>query len=201
MLEGQYGGRHEYCDLFVVAGGFECRTYGNFGFPETHVAADEPVHRAFAFHVGFHFGCGFYLVWSIFVNERCFEFLLQERVGRESESLFFFTGGIELYQVAGNLFHLAFRLLFHAFPSTASQFVDTRSFSLFCPVFRQFVQGVNTDKNNIVVLVSQFNDLLHFSVDFGMYQSPETTYTVIHMHDVVADFYLVELFQGKSQFP
>lgn len=34
-----------------------------------------------------------------------------------------------------------------------------------------------------------------------MYQSPETTYTVIYMHDVVADFYLVELFQGKSQFP
>ena len=63
------------------------------------------------------------------------------------------------------------------------------------------MQGVNADKNNIVVLVSQFNDLLYFSVDLGMYQSPETTYTVIHMYDVVADFYLVELFQGKSQFP
>ena len=76
VLECQNGGGNQYGHLLVVASCFECRPYGDFGFSEAHIAADEPVHWSVAFHVGFYFGRRFQLVGCVFVDKRGFELVL-----------------------------------------------------------------------------------------------------------------------------
>ena len=51
MLVGQHGGGHQYCGLLAVCRRLECGAYGYFGLSEPNIAAYEPVHRPFAFHV------------------------------------------------------------------------------------------------------------------------------------------------------
>ena len=136
MLKCQYGRRHQYRHLLVVGSSLECRTHGNLRLTKTHIAANKTVHRTFPLHIGFHLGGGFQLVGSIFVNERRFQFLLHKAVGRKSKTFFIAAGGIEFDQIAGNIFHLAFGLLFHPFPRTAAQFIDARCLTLFRPILR-----------------------------------------------------------------
>ncbi len=52
MLLGQQRGRHQYRHLFTALYGDKRRPHRHFGFAEADIAADHPVHRLRAFHVG-----------------------------------------------------------------------------------------------------------------------------------------------------
>ncbi len=56
VLASQHGCRHQHGHLLAVGGGLEGGADGDFRFAESHIAADEAVHRPFAFHVGFYGG-------------------------------------------------------------------------------------------------------------------------------------------------
>ena len=51
VLIGQHRGRHEYCHLFVIDTCLEGGPDGHLRLAEAHVAADQAVHRALAFHI------------------------------------------------------------------------------------------------------------------------------------------------------
>ena len=126
--------------------------------------------------------------------------MLHEGVGREGKALFVASLGIELDEVAGDVFHLALGLLLHAFPGARPQFADAGRFTLLGPVFGQFVQGVYVDEENVVVLIDEFDDLLHGAVELGTEQPAELAHAVVDVHDVVAYLELAQLFERQRQF-
>jgi len=55
VLLAENGGRDEQGDLFSELGGLERSADGEFGFSETDITAEEPVHGLIAVHVLFYF--------------------------------------------------------------------------------------------------------------------------------------------------
>ena len=87
MLKREYSRGHEHRHLLAVSGSFERRTDCNLSLSEPDVTADKPVHRAAVLHISFHCLNCFFLIGSVLVHERRFEFGLEESVRREGESL------------------------------------------------------------------------------------------------------------------
>ncbi|OPZ92384.1 MAG: hypothetical protein BWY72_02543 [Bacteroidetes bacterium ADurb.Bin416] len=76
VLEGQDGGGHQYSYLFIIGDSLEGGSDGYFRFSKTHVAANQAVHWAAAFHVGLDIGRRFDLIRGVFVYKGGFQFLL-----------------------------------------------------------------------------------------------------------------------------
>ncbi len=74
---------HQYCGLLAVCRRLECGAYGYFGLSEPNIAAYEPVHRPFAFHVGLYGLRGRQLVGGVLVYERGLQFVLHVGVGEK----------------------------------------------------------------------------------------------------------------------
>ena len=58
---------------------------------------------------------------------------------------------------------------------------------------RELVEGVDGDKDDVVVLIEELDHLLRTTVDVGLDQAGEFPDAVVDMHYIVADFDLVEL--------
>ena len=86
MLRGEQGCRNEHGDLALLGDGLKGRAHGDFGLPVSDVAANEPVHRPRALHIGFDLGDRFGLVGRRLVGKRFFEFGLPRGVGSERAS-------------------------------------------------------------------------------------------------------------------
>ena len=200
VLIGEHGGGHEHCHLLAVGGGLEGCAYGNLGLSESHVAADETIHRTSALHVLLHFVCGFQLVGSVLVDEACFEFVLQVGVGREGESLFAESLGVELYEVAGNVLDFLFGALFHALPCSRSQLVHSGWVALLAFVFRYFVQVVYRHEYHVVVFVKKLYCLLHGISAGNAHESSEFSHSVVDVHNIVAGAEFAQLFQCQCCF-
>ncbi|OAV68855.1 hypothetical protein Barb6XT_00767 [Bacteroidales bacterium Barb6XT] len=154
MLEGKYRGWHEHSRLLVVSRCFEGSADGHFRFAEAHIAAYQPVHRAVALHVLFHFGGRLCLVGSVLVNETRLQLMLQIAVRREGKALFLLAAGVEEYQIAGDVLHLRLGLFLHPFPCTAAKLAQLGRLAAFLAlVFGKFVQGVDAYEDGIVVEV------------------------------------------------
>ena len=98
MLQGKYGGRNQNRHLLAVRDGLESGSHGYFGLSETHVPADQPVHGAVVLHVSLDGYGRALLIGSVFIHERRFKLLLQERIGRKSIAFRSLALGIKLYQ-------------------------------------------------------------------------------------------------------
>ena len=44
----------------------------------------------------------------------------------------------------------------------------------------------NAYENNIIIFINEFYHFLHFPIHICTYKSAETTYTMIHMHHIIA---------------
>ena len=200
VLQCQYGGRNQHGHLFAVGYGFERGTNGHFGLSEPDIAAHKSVHRACRLHVVFDVVGGFQLVGRVFVAERRLQLLLQITVGRVGKTLLRHALRVEFDKVARNVFDFAFGAFFQPFPSAGAQFVDAWFFALFAFVFRNAMQCVYADKNDIVILENQFDNFLRPTVDSGGLQAAETPDAVVDVHHIVAHFELVEFFQRHGHF-
>ena len=124
--------------------------------------------------------------------------MLHKTVRRISKPLLILPFGVKQNQVAGNVLHLLFGPLLHLFPGTRTQLIQFRRFAtLFSLIFGKLVQGVDAYKNNIVILINQFNGLLNASVHLCTYQSAELAHTVIDVYDIVAAGKLVKLLKRE----
>ena len=154
MLKRQNGCWNQHCHLFAVGYCFKSGTNRNFGFPKTHIAANEPIHRNLLFHVFLHGNGRFHLVGRVFVYKRSFQFLLKVRIGRKSETTFLASGSIQLYQFFGNVFNLQLGTVFQLLPRATSQFTDAGFGSVFPLEFRDAVKIMNTHEQHIVIPVA-----------------------------------------------
>ena len=60
------------------------------------------------------------------------------------------------------------------------------------------MQGMDADEYNIVILINQFDGLLHLTVHLGAYQSPELSYAMVDMYDIIPLRELVQFLERKG---
>lgn len=96
MLLNEQSGGHEHRHLLAVLYGFECGTYGDFGFAEAHITADKTVHGHGLFHVGLDFVNSGELVGGFLIGEGVFQFFLPRGVWAECKAFGALAGGVQL---------------------------------------------------------------------------------------------------------
>ena len=126
MLLDEQRGRHEHGHLLGVLHGLERGAHGDLGFAETHVAADQAVHRDRLLHIGLDLVDGGQLVGGLLVRERVLQLLLPRGVGAERETGRALAGRIQLDQVLGDLMDVLAGLGLGGRPVGAAQFVEFR---------------------------------------------------------------------------
>ena len=67
-------------------------------------------------------------------------------------------------------------------------------------VFRQFLHGMDTDEENIVVLVNQFDGFLNLAVHACAHQAAKLSYSMIDVDDVIANGELIQLLERQGDF-
>ena len=100
LLREDRGGS-ENRDLFSLHHRFEGRANRHFGFAETDVAADQPIHRTRLFHVALGIGDGFELVGRFAKRKRMLKFNLPLGVGAKSVAALRLALGLEREHFAG----------------------------------------------------------------------------------------------------
>ena len=143
MLECKDSRRHEHRHLFAVGSCFEGGPHSYFGLAESHIAADEPVHRHRTLHVVLHIGCRFGLVGRVLVEERSLQLVLHVSVGRIGKTFLLLAGGVQTNQVTRYVLHLVLGPLFEPFPGTRTEscYRRLRAFTTF--VLADAVQVMN----------------------------------------------------------
>ena len=121
--------------------------------------------------------------------------MLHIAVLRVGKSLLLQSGGIELDEVAGNVLHLRLHPFLHAFPCSTTYLVQSWRLTLLAFVFGYLVQGMNGHIDRVLVLVGDFDHLLHHIALWHSHQTSETSHTVVDMHHIIANLELLNLFQ------
>ena len=129
MLEAENGGRREHRHLLAVPQRLEGRAHDDFGFAETDVAAEQPVHGLLVFHVALDVFDGCELVAGFGEFERVLELALPVAVGGEGEAVRHLSRRIELQQLFGHVAHCAASSSLGLLPSEPAQFVELRTVS------------------------------------------------------------------------
>ena len=187
MLQTENGGRNQHSYLFTVANGFKSGSDGYFRFSETHITTDKPVHRTGIFHIPFDRANRFILIGSIFIHKGRFQLFLQVIVGRKGETGRSLSFGIETNQILGYILHFILRRNFCSRPGLASQFMNMRSLTVLGFIARNFVKGMNGNKNYIVVFIFQFHHIMHAAfIVRNLDQSSENPHSIIYMNNIIS---------------
>ena len=191
MLKGQYGGRHQHGYLLVVASGFEGGAYSHLRLAKSHVATDQAVHRARAFHVVLHLLGRFQLVGCVLVEERCLQLVLHIIVGREGEATLVTALGIELDEVARYVLDALLGLLLEFVPSARAEYGEAWRFPRLRPsVFADLVERVDGYVGDVAMLIDQPDHLLVTLASRHAYQSGKLADAEIDVDDKVAWLHL-----------
>ena len=114
--------------------------------------------------------------------------------------------GIEFYQVACNILDAFFRTFLHPLPRTCAECGETWRFTrIATTVFRNLIQRMDRYVGNIATLEHQTYHLLVGTFlpspcrgrDRNTHQTAKLPDAVIHMHQVVAEFYLLQFLQRQ----
>ncbi len=127
VLLRQHGRRHQHGDLFAVHHRLERGADADLRLAEPDVAADQPVHRLGAFHVGLRLDDGALLVGRFLEDEGALELALPGRVRRERMARLRFARGLDGEQVAGDVPHRPFGVGLGLGPAGAAQRVERRA--------------------------------------------------------------------------
>ena len=125
--------------------------------------------------------------------------MLEIGVRGEGEAFLAAPGGIELYEVTGNVLELALGALLDALPCVGADAVDLRRHAFLAAVLGELVEGVDGREEDVVVLIHELDDFLHLAVDVGAQQSGEAAHAVVEMDHIVAGLELAELAQRQGE--
>ena len=107
------------------------------------------------------------------------------------------TVGIELDEVARDVFHFRLHSVLHLVPSSGAEPADFWRLAFLSLVFRHLVQRMDRNIDKITVLICDFDHLLHHAVDRHANQSVEAAYAVVYMHHVSSHLKLANFFQRE----
>ncbi len=152
LLREQRRGR-QHGDLFARLRCHEGRAHGHFGLAETHVAANDAVHRTVARHVLENLADRLGLVFRLLEREGFAEGAIVGVAHRQLQALLRLAAGIEVQQLRGDVPDL-FRGAFARFrPLVGAQLVQRRALGRTAGVATHQVQGVHRYIHAIAVHV------------------------------------------------
>ena len=184
--------------LFPVSCRFEGSTHGNFCLSETHISANQTIHRMLAFHIALNVFCSLCLIGRVFVEKRGFHFDLQITVGRKVVTRLRLATGIQGYQLAGDILNLLLGAFLLFFPGRASELVHDRRFAVFAAVARNLVQAVDAYVQQITVFVFDAHHFLCYAVHFHALQATKASDTMVDMRHIIARLQVPEFPQGHG---
>ena len=126
--------------------------------------------------------------------------MLHEAVRRVGETRLLLAFGIEEDQVPGDILHLRLGTFLHLFPSACAELAQLRRLAAFFPLyFDNFMQGMDADEYNIVILINQFDGLFCILPFTSVRtQSPNCPYAMVDMYDIIPLRELVQLLERKG---
>ena len=110
MLLGQHGGGHQHRHLLAIHHRLEGGAQGHLGLAVAHIAADQAVHRARAFHIALDFVQHAQLVFGLDIGEAGFQLLLPGGIRAERYALRPCCAGRTARAVFGHFLHGFFDL-------------------------------------------------------------------------------------------
>ena len=143
MLLSQNRCWHQNGDLLTVANGFKRRTHRHFCLSETHITANQTVHRLGRFHIAFCILHCFGLVRRILVKETRLQLHLHIIVGPKRKPLLRFPLGIQRNQLPRYVLDFLFGSLLLLIPLRTPQLVHAWECTVLSGVFTYFVQTVH----------------------------------------------------------
>ena len=126
MLLSQHGGGHQHSDLFAGHHRLERRTNGHLGFAETHVPADQSVHRLVALHILLGVINCLHLIICFLIHKRRLKLALPSGVLAEGMAALSLAHGLNTQQFRGQIPHGFLSLFLCFFPTLAAQGVERR---------------------------------------------------------------------------
>src|SRR6266850_673204 len=193
VLEGEYRGRRQKRDLFVIREGFERRAHGHFRLAVADVAAEQPVHRLGALHIALDVADGGDLVVSFLEFESVLELALKIAVRRKRKSRRRFALRVESEQLIGHVFDRFARARFARIPGGAAEFIQRRMRTLEHTVVLDQIHSLQRDIKPRVVGVFEEHELAAMPVGFDQAKPFELTDAVVHVHDEIAGLQLGEV--------
>ncbi len=186
MLLRQHGRRHQDRHLSSVHDRLEGSPQSHLCLSITHIPAQQPVHRARAFHVNFDIPDGAALVLGLHVRERILQFLLPGGIRGEGMPDRDMPARIQVQQF---LRHLLDRLLGFSpllDPCLPTKPVQGWGACICTHVARQPVCLVDGNKERIPAFVLHRQEFPFVTLQLPLDETREAPDAVVHVHHVVA---------------
>ena len=187
VLVSQQRCRYQYRDLFSAVYRDECGTHRHFGFTESHVTADDPVHRLCRAHVGYDFINGAFLI-------RCF--FVRKCLGKDSIVVCFFLVGksgfggsscMNFKQFGRDIVCFLCSFAFNFLPLLATQSVQGGRFFRCSCVATDEMQRGNWHIEFVFLCITQCQIFSVRCADIEGHQSDISTHTMVYVYNGCAN--------------
>ncbi len=185
MLAGKQGRRTDQCDLHSCHRGDECCAQGDFGLPETDVAADEAIHRRSRRQIGEHIGDGFVLIVGFLIGEAVDECGVSRSIGFGDVGRAQRAGRCRLEQFACNLPDALAHLRLAPLPCFATEAVERYAVCL-RPIAREDVEIFDGHIQLVAARIAQGHAIVRGIADWDRRQAVIAPNAVIGMNHQIA---------------
>ena len=124
VLAREQRGRHDHRNLLAVHRGHESRAQRDFGLAETHVTANQSIHRSAGAQFAEHVVDGGLLILGLLVGKTCTEFIIEAVPDRQLRRFPQLPLGRDLDQLVGNVADAALHARLARLPGTAAEPVE-----------------------------------------------------------------------------
>ncbi len=200
MLLGQNRGGNQHGYLFPVHNSLENRAHGHLGLAITHVSTNQAIHGTSAFHIPFDIIDALQLIRSFFIRKSLLKFLLPGGIQRESITFTGLPAGIKAQQVFGHFPDRLGNLFPGALPFTAAQFAQAGSLFFRSGILIKQIQLFYRQIQLIGSGILQENIFPGDPVIFHLGHTPEDTYAVILMNNVIPQFQILQQYAFRGFF-
>ena len=189
VLFRQYCSRNQNGYLFPFHGRPERRPQGNFGLPESRIAAHQPVHGLFMAHVKKDIFDGSGLIRCFLVFKGGTEFIIDPVWRGKGMAVHNLSGGVNGNQFFCNLADRLLDFLFYRFPRRAAKLVNSRGHAFGADIPLDLIQPVYRYIEFVVILIFKKEEVVLDCTDDELLKPP------VHSDAVVGVDCIIPLFQ------
>ena len=185
VLSCQQGCRGNHRHLLTRHGGNKGSTQGDFGFAETDIAANQPVHWPAARQIIHYRRNGIKLVVGFLVRKAAAKPIINGRLRQHFLALSHGARRRGFNQLLGNQFQLFFQPAFTDLPSRATQPVE-RDRHIIAAKAAQQVNVFNRQKKARITVINKFQTIMRRAAHINRLQALKPANAMFDMHHMVA---------------